>query len=68
MIDANTINADYLLERHEKPYARVLEGGVLSVLHTVCLAKSLKAGRRRGAGVEFVWVRPAHTPCPGCGH
>lgn len=67
MIDANTINADYLLERREKPYARVLEGKVVTVMHTVCFAKGLKAGRRRGASVEFSWVRP-NAPCPGCGH
>jgi len=67
MIDANTINADYLLEGGEKPYARVLESGVVTVLHTRCFAKGLKAGRRRGASVEFVWVRPS-KPCPGCGH
>lgn len=68
MIDANTIHADYLLQRGEKPYARVLENGVLTVMHTRCFALSLKAGRRRGAAVKFDWVRPNNTPCPGCGH
>lgn len=68
MIDANTINADYLLERGENPYARVLEAGLVTVMHTKCFARSLKAGRRRGSSVDFVWVRPNNTPCPGCGH